>query len=200
MIDLDTLSRATTEESKERNKLVDKMLSEKEGLNEAKERLANHKAQANWLNERIRYCKNSIPNDKAIFAPMRKEVWCHPNLWDPATDFSMGAKAYAYLLYYRQQMNGLQKHIKNLKAEVHFRNLQLSQRQKMLREYDDMLKEKYKPDWRPCRFVIDTDQEVLGERDCNPNLTKKFFRKYDEWMNWLHTYREDQVLRYEDVE
>lgn len=200
MIDLDTLSRATTEENRERNKLVDKMLAEKKGLNEARERLVNHKAQANWLDERIRYCKHSIPNDKAIFAPMRKEVWYHPNLWDPATDFSMGAKAYAYLLYYRQQMNGLQKHIKNLKAEMHFRNLQLSQRQKMLSEYDDMLKEKYKPDWRPCKFVIDTDQEVLGERDCNPNLTKKYFRMYDYMLNWLHTYREDQVLKYEDVE
>lgn len=172
-------------------------------LNNCRIALLNCKSQSNYLNARIRYCKEHLPNDKAIFNPMRKEIWESPNLWEPGKDFSLGAKAYAYLLYYRQQMNGVQKIIKNLKAELSYRNKDISKVQNELIAYDSMLDKKYKPIWKPCKFVLKNgrpkDDVILGERDTNPNLEIKHFHYFDTRLQWMHNYDENDIESYEDL-
>lgn len=140
MLKCDPFVTLTTDEIAKRNDMRFIIRDNVDDLNNRRIALLNCKEQARWLNERIRYCKKHIPD---VFSPMRKELWESPNLWDPATDFSLGAKAYAYLLYYRQQMNGVQKIIKRLKAELSYRNKMLSKKQNELTEYDDMLNTKY---------------------------------------------------------
>lgn len=140
MLKCDPFVTLTTDEIAKRNDMRFIIRDNVDDLNNRRIALLNCKEQARWLNERIRYCKKHIPD---VFNPMRKELWESPSLWDPATDFSLGAKAYAYLLYYRQQMNGVQKIIKKLKAELSYRNKMLSKKQNELAEYDDMLNTKY---------------------------------------------------------
>lgn len=141
MLKCDPFVTLTTDENSKRIDMIRAIRDNVDEVNNHRIALLNCKEQAQWLNERIRYCKKHIPD---VFNPMRKEIWESPNLWDPGTDFSLGAKAYAYLLYYRQQMNGVQKIIKRLKTELSYRNKMLSKKQKELTEYDDMLNTKYR--------------------------------------------------------
>lgn len=199
-----TLWRLNEEEKNKRLKLVMEIHNKVDDLNNCRIALLNCKAQANYLIGRIRYCKDHLPHDRAIFNPMRKEVWKSPNLWDPGKDFSLGAKAYAYLLYYRQQMNGVQKIIKNLKAELSYRNKDISKIQNELINLDEELDVKYRPVWKPCKFVLKNGvpkgDAISGERDTNPNLEGlKRFRYFDTMLQWMHFYDENDIEKFEDL-
>lgn len=144
MITGDTFFALTADENIKRSNLLAAVHTGVDEVNKYRIALLDCKKQAQWLNERIRYCKKYLSSiDKAIFDPMRKELWEFPNPLDPVKDFSLGAKCYAYLLYYRQQMNNLQKTIKKLKAEFLHQNKTLSKKQNELNEYDNMLNTKY---------------------------------------------------------
>ncbi len=203
MAEKETIWRLNMEEKNKRLKLIAEIRDKVYGLNNCRIALLNCKEQSKYLNGRIRYCKDHLPHDKAIFNPMRKEVWESPNLWDQGKDFSLGAKAYAYLLYYRQQMNGVQKIIKNLKAELSYRNKEISKVQNELIAYDKQLDEKYKPIWKPCKFVLKNGcpegDIITGERDTNPNLEVKKFRYFDTMLQWMHNYDENDIERFEDL-
>lgn len=203
MAEKETIWRLNMEERNKRLKLIAEIHDKVNGLNNCRIALLNCKEQSKYLTGRIRYCKDCIPNDKAIFAPMRKEKWERPNLWDQCVDFSIGAKAYAYLLYYRQQMNGVQKIIKNLKAELSYRNKDISKTQNELIALDKELDKKYKPIWKPCKFVLKSGEPkgdiIPGERDTNPNLETKHFRYFDTMLQWMHNYDENDIESYEDL-
>lgn len=144
MITGDAFIALTADENIKRRSLLEAVHTGVDEVNKCRIALLDCKEQARWFNERIRYCKKHLSSvDKAIFDLMRKELWEFPNLLDPVKDFSLGAKCYAYLLYYRQQMNNLQKIIKKLKAEFLHQNKTLSKKQNELNEYDDMLNTKY---------------------------------------------------------
>lgn len=144
MITCDTFSALTADENIKRRNLLEAVHTSVDEVNKCRIALLNCKEQVRWLNERIQYCKKYLASvDKAIFDPMRKELWEFPSLLDPIKDFSIGAKCYSYLLYYRQQMNNLQKIIKKLKVEFLHQNKTLSKKQNELNEYDDMLNTKY---------------------------------------------------------
>ena len=130
MITCDTFIALTAGENIKRRNLLEAVHTSVDEVNKCRIALLDCKEQAQWLNERIQYCKKYLSSvDKAIF--------------DPIKDFSIGAKCYSYLLYYRQQMNNLQKIIKKLKAEFLHQNKTLSKKQNELTEYDDMLNTKY---------------------------------------------------------
>lgn len=144
MITGDAFIALTADENIKRRSLLEAVHTGVDEVNKCRIALLDCKEQARWFNERIRYCKKHLSSvDKTIFDLMRKELWEFPNLLDPVKDFSLGAKCYAYLLYYRQQMNKLQKIIKKLKAEFLHQNKTLSKKQNELNEYDDMLNTKY---------------------------------------------------------
>lgn len=144
MITCDAFIALTADENVKRRNLLEAVHTSVDEVNKCRIALLNCKEQVRWLNERIQYCKKYLSSvDKAIFDPMRKELWEFPSLLDPIKDFSIGAKCYAYLLYYRQQMNNLQKIIKKLKAEFLHQNKTLSKKQNELNDYDDMLNTKY---------------------------------------------------------
>lgn len=144
MITGDTFFALTAGENIKRRNLLEAVHTSVDEVNKCRIALLNCKEQVRWLNERIQYCKKYLSSvDKAIFDPMRKELWEFPSLLDPIKDFSIGAKCYAYLLYYRQQMNNLQKIIKKLKAEFLHQNKTLSKKQNELNDYDGMLNTKY---------------------------------------------------------
>lgn len=144
MITCDAFIALTADENVKRRNLLEAVHTSVDEVNKCRIALLACKEQARWLNERIRYCKKYLsPVDKAIFDPMRKELWEFPSLLDPIKDFSIGAKCYAYLLYYRQQMNNLQKIIKKLKAEFLHQNKTLSKKRNELNDYDGMLNTQY---------------------------------------------------------
>ena len=144
MITGDTFFALTAGENIKRSNLLEAVHTSVDEVNKCRITLLNCKEQVRWLNERIQYCKKYLSSvDKAIFDPMRKELWEFPSLLDPIKDFSIGAKCYSYLLYYRQQMNNLQKIIKKLKAEFLHQIKTLSKKQNELNEYDGMLNTKY---------------------------------------------------------
>lgn len=144
MITCDTFFALTADENIKRRNLLEAVHTSVDEVNKCRIALLSCKEQVRWLNERIQYCKKYLSSvDKAIFDPMRKELWEFPSLLDPIKDFSIGAKCYSYLLYYRQQMNNLQKIIKKLKAEFLHQNKALSKKQNELNDYDDMLNTKY---------------------------------------------------------
>lgn len=144
MITGGTFFALTADEKIKRRSLLETVYTGVDEVNKCRIALLDCKEQARWLNERIRYCKKYLSSiDKVVFDLMRKELWEFPNPLDPVKDFSLGAKCYAYLLYYRQQMNNLQKIIKKLKAEFLHQNKTLSKKQNELNEYDDMLNTKY---------------------------------------------------------
>lgn len=144
MITCDAFIALTADENVKRRNLLEAVHTSVDEVNKCRIALLNCKEQVRWLNERIQYCKKYLSSvDKAIFDPMRKELWEFPSLLDPIKDFSIGAKCYAYLLYYRQQMNNLQKIIKKLKAEFLHQNKTLSKKQNELNDYDGMLNTKY---------------------------------------------------------
>lgn len=144
MITCDTFIALTAGENIKRRNLLEAVHTSVDEVNKCRIALLNCKEQVRWLNERIQYCKKYLASDaRAIFDPMRKELWEFPSLLDPIKDFSIGAKCYSYLLYYRQQMNNLQKIIKKLKVEFLHQNKTLSKKQNELNEYDDMLNTKY---------------------------------------------------------
>lgn len=144
MITGDAFIALTADENIKRRSLLEAVYTSVDEVNKCRIALLNYKEQVRWLNERIQYCKKYLSSvDKVIFDPMRKELWEFPSLLDPNKDFSIGAKCYSYLLYYRQQMNNLQKIIKKLKAELLHQNKILSKKQNELNEYDDILNTKY---------------------------------------------------------
>lgn len=144
MITGDAFIALTADENIKRRSLLEAVYTSVDEVNKCRIALLNYKEQVQWLNERIQYCKKYLSSvDKVIFDPMRKELWEFPSLLDPIKDFSIGAKCYSYLLYYRQQMNNLQKIIKKLKAELLHQNKILSKKQNELNEYDDILNTKY---------------------------------------------------------
>lgn len=137
-----------SERCKEKELINDCMKKNYE-CSEAQKELRRYQDKYKKIDFFIYYCKKHIY--KMPIIPDDISVWELASNFGPEKDFSITAKAYAYLQYYKKHLKIIAKIISRLKIAVKNRQREKDLAEKALKDFDKSMNKKYGCDvvtWR----------------------------------------------------